>query len=72
VKVTGCTVHFVDDEYDHGPIIVQRTVPVSFEDDSDSIAAKVFAAESVAYVEAIALYQQDKLRIDGGRVRIVR
>ncbi len=71
VKVTGCTVHFVDDEYDHGPIIVQRAVPVAFEDDSDAIAANVFAAESLAYVEAIALYQQDKLRIDGGRVRIV-
>ncbi len=72
VKVTGCTVHFVDDEYDHGPIIVQRTVPVMFEDDADAIAARVFAVEREAYLEAIALYQRGVLAIEDGRVRIGR
>lgn len=70
VKVTGCTVHYVDDEYDHGPIIVQRTVPVAFDDDADAIAARVFVEERTAYLEAIALHAAGRLSIEGGRVRI--
>jgi phosphoribosylglycinamide formyltransferase 1 len=70
VKVTGCTVHFVDDEYDHGPIVVQRAVPVRFEDDADEIAARVFDAERGAYLEAINLLAADRLRIRNGRVEI--
>lgn len=70
VKVSGCTVHFVDDEYDHGPIILQRTVPVAFEDDLDAIAARVFAAECEAYPEAIDLYAAGRLRLEDGRVAI--
>jgi phosphoribosylglycinamide formyltransferase-1 len=44
-KLTGCTVHFVDDDYDHGPIIAQSSVPVEIDDDVSSLAARVFDAE---------------------------
>ena len=70
VKVSGCTVHFVDDEYDHGPIVVQRAVPVREGDDAHALAARVFEAECQAYPEAIRLYAAGRLRIEGGRVRI--
>ncbi len=50
---TGCTVHVVDDEYDHGPIVLQRRVPVEADDDAEALAARVFAAECEAYPEAI-------------------
>ncbi|MFM8282134.1 MAG: phosphoribosylglycinamide formyltransferase [Planctomycetaceae bacterium] len=52
--VSGCTVHLVDDVYDHGPILLQRTVPVLPDDTADSLAARVFAAECIALPEAIA------------------
>ena len=51
--VSGCTVHFADSFYDHGPIICQKAVPLDFDDDADAIADKVFAAECLAYPEAI-------------------
>ena len=51
--VSGCTVHFADGLYDHGPIICQKAVPLDFDDDADAIAKKVFAAECQAYPEAI-------------------
>ena len=51
-KVTGCTVHFADDSYDTGPIIVQKAVPVLDGDDADALAARVFAAECEAYPAA--------------------
>jgi phosphoribosylglycinamide formyltransferase-1 len=69
-KVSGCTVHFVTNEYDAGPIIVQRTVPVDEGDDADELAARVFGQECVAYPEAIRLFAQKRLRIEGGVVRI--
>ncbi len=69
-KVTGCTVHFVDDQYDHGPIILQRTCPVLPGDDEHTLAARVFAEECLAYPEAIALFADGRLRIVDGRVRI--
>ena len=52
-KLSGCTVHYVDDEYDHGPILLQKAVPVRDDDDKDSLAARVFDAELVAYPEAL-------------------
>ena len=55
-KVSGCTVHLVDNEYDHGPILVQKAVPVLADDDADSLAKRVFAAECEAYPEAIRNY----------------
>jgi folate-dependent phosphoribosylglycinamide formyltransferase PurN len=52
--VSGCTVHLVDDEYDHGRVLVQRVVPVLPDDSPESLAARVFAAECEALPEAIA------------------
>lgn len=71
VKVSGCTVHFADNQYDHGPIILQRTVPVLDDDTPDTLAARVFAQECEAYPEAIRLFAEGKLKIEGRRVRIV-
>ncbi len=71
VKVTGCTVHFADLEYDRGPIILQRTCPVLFEDTPDAVAARVFEEEKRAYPEAVRLFAEGRLRVEGGRVRIV-
>lgn len=71
VKVTGCTVHFADNVYDHGPIILQRTVPVLDDDTPDTLAARVFEQECEAYPEAIRLFAEGRLRIEGRRVRIV-
>lgn len=72
VKVTGATVHFVDEEYDHGPIICQRAVPVLDEDTVETLAARVQAAERELVPEAIRLFAEGRLEIDGGRVRIRR
>lgn len=69
-KVSGCTVHFVDDQYDHGPIVVQRVVPVLDDDTPDALARRVFQQECEAYPEAIRLFAQRKLHIDGRRVGI--
>ena len=71
VKVSGCTVHFADNEYDHGPIIVQRCVPVLDDDTPDSLAARVFEEECRAYPEAIRLFGQGRLEITDRRVRIL-
>jgi phosphoribosylglycinamide formyltransferase 1 len=70
-KVTGCTVHFADNQYDHGPIILQRTVPVFDDDTPDSLAARVFAEECEAYPEAIRLFAEKRLKMEGRRVRII-
>jgi len=69
-KVSGCTVHFVDNEYDHGPIIVQRTVPVLDDDTPDTLAARVFEQECLAYPEAIRLFTSGRLEVEGQRVRV--
>lgn len=71
VKISGCTVHFADNEYDHGPIILQRTVPVLDDDTPDSLAARVFEQECAAYPEAIRLFAQGRLRLEGRRVRLL-
>jgi formyltetrahydrofolate-dependent phosphoribosylglycinamide formyltransferase len=70
-KVSGCTVHFADNVYDHGPIILQRMVPVLGDDTPDSLAKRVFEQECEAYPEAIQLFAEGRLRIEGRRVRIV-
>jgi len=69
-KVSGCTVHFVTKEYDTGPIIVQRAVPVLQGDDAETLAARVFEQECIAYPEAIRLFAAGRLRIDGRVVHI--
>ena len=71
-KVSGCTVHFVDDQYDAGPIILQRTCPVLESDTPDDLAARVFEEEKLAYPEAIQLFQAGRLSIQGRRVKIDR
>src|ERR1019366_2349412 len=67
VKVSGCTVHFADNQYDHGPIILQPTVPVLDDDTPDSLADRVFELECDAYPEAIRLFAQKRLQIEGRR-----
>jgi formyltetrahydrofolate-dependent phosphoribosylglycinamide formyltransferase len=57
-KASGCTVHLVDNEYDHGPILLQRSVPVREDDTADSLAARVFEAECEAYPEAIKRFAE--------------
>jgi phosphoribosylglycinamide formyltransferase-1 len=69
VKVSGCTVHFVDEELDHGPIILQRTVPVLDTDDEHSLAARILDQEHLAYSEAINIVLQGKLDVVGRRLR---
>jgi phosphoribosylglycinamide formyltransferase 1 len=69
-KVSGCTVHFVDETYDNGPIIVQRCCEVREADTVETLAARVFEEEKVAYPRAIQLYHEGRLRIDGRCVRM--
>ncbi len=69
-KLSGCTIHFADNHYDHGPIIVQSAVNVLDDDTADTLAARVFTAECRAYPEAIRLYAQGRLEITGNRVII--
>jgi formyltetrahydrofolate-dependent phosphoribosylglycinamide formyltransferase len=69
-KVSGCTVHFVNNTYDDGPIVLQRAVPVSAEDTPDALAARVFEQECIAYPEAIRLFAQRRMRIEGRKVHI--
>lgn len=71
VKVSGCTVHFADNEYDRGPIVAQRVVPVLDDDTPESLAARVFAAECEAYPQAIQWFAQGRLRIEGRRVHVL-
>jgi len=69
-KVSGCTVHFCTNEYDNGPIIVQRCCPVKDDDTPETLAARVFEQECIAYPEAIRLFAEGRLTVRDGRVRI--
>lgn len=69
-KVSGCTVHFVTNEYDNGPIIVQKCVPVLEGDTADTLAARVFEQECIAYPEAISSFANGQLRIEGNVVHV--
>ena len=69
-KTSGCTVHFVDNAYDHGPIILQRSVDVTPDDSVESLAERVFHQEKIAYPDGIQLYAEDRLCIEQGRVKI--
>jgi phosphoribosylglycinamide formyltransferase-1 len=68
VKVSGCTVHFVDEELDHGAIIVQRAVRVSDDDDEHSLASRILEEEHIAYTEAIKIVLGGKFDIEGRRL----
>jgi phosphoribosylglycinamide formyltransferase-1 len=66
-KVAGCTVHFVDEQLDHGVIVLQRSIPVLDEDDAHSLAGRILAEEHIAYPEAIGRVISGEYRIDGRR-----
>jgi len=68
VRVSGCTVHFVDEELDHGAIIVQKTVPVLDSDDEHTLAARILEQEHIAYTEAIKIVLEGKFEIAGRRI----
>ena len=68
VKVAGCTVHFVDEELDHGPIIVQKSVPVLDSDDEHTLAARILEQEHIAYSEAIKIVLEGNFNIVGRRI----
>lgn len=70
VKLSGCTVHFADNEYDHGPVILQQAVPVLDDDTPETLAARVFEAECEAYPEALRLLAEGRITVEGRRVRI--
>jgi phosphoribosylglycinamide formyltransferase 1 len=71
-KLSGCTIHFVDNHYDHGPVIAQKAVPVAEDDTPETLAARVFEAECEAYPEVLRLIAAGRVRVEGRRVRIVR
>jgi phosphoribosylglycinamide formyltransferase-1 len=71
VRFSGCTVHFVNEEMDAGPIILQACVPVRADDDADSLAARILVEEHRLLPEAIRLYAEGRLEHDGRRVRIL-
>ena len=68
VKVSGCTVHFVDEELDHGAIIVQKTVPVLDGDDEHTLAARILEQEHLAYTEAIKIVLSGRFEVSGRRL----
>lgn len=70
VKETGCTVHFCDGRYDHGPIILQRRIPVRPDDTVETLSKRVFQEECDAYPEAIRLFAEGRIKIEGDRVII--
>ena len=67
-KISGCTVHFVDEELDHGAIIVQKSVPVLEDDDEHKLAARILEQEHIAYAEAINFVLAGKFTLDGRRL----
>jgi phosphoribosylglycinamide formyltransferase-1 len=68
VKVSGCTVHFVDEHLDHGAIILQKTVPVLETDDAHSLAARILEQEHIAYSEAVQLIVSGDVEVQGRKV----
>ena len=69
-KISGCTVHFCTNEYDKGPIIVQRCCQVENDDTPEALASRVFQQECIAYPQAIKLFAEDKLLVQNGKVKI--
>ncbi len=69
-KISGCTVHFADQTYDTGPIIVQRACAVHEDDTAESLAARVFAQECIAYPQAVRLIAEGRVKVVGRRARI--
>ena len=69
-KLTGCTIHFVDNQYDNGPIIWQQPVPVFDDDTAETLAKRVFQAEKEAYPHVLRLLAAGKIHLEGRRVTI--
>jgi len=70
VKISGCTIHFVDEAYDTGPIIIQKAVPVEEGDTAETLAARILPQEHLAYQEAIQLFAQGRLKVEGRVVHV--
>lgn len=70
VKYSGCTVHFVDEGVDTGPIIIQRVVPVLQDDDEESLSARILKEEHIAYPEAVRLIAEGRVRVKGRKIFI--
>jgi phosphoribosylglycinamide formyltransferase-1 len=71
MKITGCTVHFVDNKYDNGPIIWQQPVPVFADDTAHTLAARVFEVEKEAYPHVLKLLAGGQIQVEDGQVRII-
>jgi len=72
VKITGCTLHFVDEKMDAGPIIIQKAVEVREDDDEETLKKRVQEAEGEALVEGIRLFEEGRIVVEHGKVRILR
>ncbi len=70
VRVTGCTVHFVDDGVDSGPVILQKAVPIMDDDDEESLSARILEQEHQLYPEAVRLFGEGRIKVQGHRVLI--
>jgi len=70
VKISGCTVHFVDDELDHGAIILQKAVEVADDDTAETLSAKILEYEHALYVEALKRIAEGKIEITGRRTAL--
>ena len=71
VKVSGCTVHFVDEGTDSGPIIMQAAVEVKDDDTEETLSARILEQEHIIYPKAIQLYVENRLKIVGRKVRLL-
>jgi len=71
VKISGCTVHFVDEHVDHGPIILQASVPVLDDDDEETLKTRILEQEHMIYPKAIELFAKNRLKINGTKVYIL-
>jgi phosphoribosylglycinamide formyltransferase-1 len=71
VKVSGCTVHFVDEGMDSGPVILQKAVPVMDGDNEESLSARILEQEHELYPEAVRLFCEGRIKIEGRRVSII-
>jgi phosphoribosylglycinamide formyltransferase-1 len=72
VKVTGCTVHFVDNQYDAGPIIWQQPVPVFDDDTAEALAKRVFEVEKEAYPHVLKLLASGRIKLEGRRITVAK
>ena len=71
MRIAGATVHIVDEKTDHGPIVIQAAVPVYSDDSAEAVAERILAEEHRIYPEAICLFAEGRVRVEGRRVRIL-